>query len=703
MTGQDIWRIIRKRKWMIILSTLIISILVALITVFWYVKFPFYTAGALLRVQPEKETELTQANTLVSREIIDRIKMSHAQLIKSLAVIQNAAKDRELRGTKWFTKNEKKIERSLMDDISVSPVANTNFIRIAMTGIHKKELPIIINAVARSYMEFNQKISKNARTNEIMAIQDERNAMERDLREIAREARENRPKEIPNLEDQRNVLNIRLGAMTTELLEKRDDMREVTSQLESLKKQEAAGTLAQSPMIMQRVESDPILQQIRQFKMQLEMEVKNIERKYGPDHRMYKNQVTRLESVSEEFEAKRDEIIEINKISIVGGMEQALEITTDNLVKYQEEYDEQVTKLHDLQANLSIFRALENKQRALEGSMKRVDDRLLELRLLQRSEHNVELASQATVPIQPSMPKFIIMIPMGVFLGVGFGFGLTFLLELMDTSVSNPTDVSRKVDLPMLGMVPHLDDVDEDIEEICLAFRSGEDSIIGEAFRQIHTCLLFSGPAEQRRSLLVTSPLPEDGRTAVAMNLADATAKCGRKTLLVDCNFHQPAIGRLLENNSQEGLSNALVGQANWQDMTIEVQPNMNVLLTGPLPPNPAELLGSEQMRKIVAEMTNQYDQVIFDGPPCLVVTDPIAVSTLVDGVVMVIRAGVNTYGICQRARSVFSRVGAHMIGAVLNGVRITSGGYLRKNYDTFYEYREQPQLQPQAEVVSEA
>ena len=113
----------------------------------------------------------------------------------------------------------------------------------------------------------------------------------------------------------------------------------------------------------------------------------------------------------------------------------------------------------------------------------------------------------------------------------------------------------------------------------------------------------------------------------------------------------------------------------------------------GPLPPNPAELLGSVSMRSFIDEATSQYDQVIFDGPPCLVVADPLSLSTLVDGVVLVVRAGANTFGIVQRVRDMFLRVGAHVIGVVLNGVRVVAGGYLRKYYETFYEYREQPQL----------
>ncbi len=196
--------------------------------------------------------------------------------------------------------------------------------------------------------------------------------------------------------------------------------------------------------------------------------------------------------------------------------------------------------------------------------------------------------------------------------------------------------------------------------------------------------------------MLVTSPLPEDGRTTVTMNLAGAISSGGRRVLVVDTNFRQPGISSLFPDCPPGGLSSALVGQAQWRDLVHEVNPNLHVLAAGILPPNPAELLGSQEMRVHLDEMVQQYDQVLLDGAPCLVVTDSAVLSTLVDGVILTIRAGVNTHGIVQRTRDMLMRVGGHIIGSVLNGVRVTAGGYLRKSYDTFYEYHEHAQLPEQ-------
>ncbi|MCK4626653.1 MAG: CpsD/CapB family tyrosine-protein kinase, partial [Phycisphaerae bacterium] len=153
-----------------------------------------------------------------------------------------------------------------------------------------------------------------------------------------------------------------------------------------------------------------------------------------------------------------------------------------------------------------------------------------------------------------------------------------------------------------------------------------------------------------------------------------------------------PAVAEMFPQAKDAGLSSALVGQAAWRDVvsTTDV-PNLSVITSGPLPPNPTELLGSDSMGKIASEMADEYDQVIFDGSPLMVVADACVLGTQVDGVILVVRAGVSSTGIVQRSADRLNRVGARVLGVVLQGVRSTSGGYLRKNYETFYEYHQKP------------
>jgi len=160
--------------------------------------------------------------------------------------------------------------------------------------------------------------------------------------------------------------------------------------------------------------------------------------------------------------------------------------------------------------------------------------------------------------------------------------------------------------------------------------------------------------------------------------------------LVVDANFRRPAIAEMFPQAKEAGLSSVLVGQAAWRDVvsTTDV-PNLSVMAAGPLPPNPSELLGSDIMGKIVSEMTAEFDQVIFDGSPLMVVSDAGVLGTKVDGVILVVRAGVSSTGIIRQAAERLNRVGTRVFGVILQGVRTTAGGYMRKNYETFYEYHQ--------------
>jgi capsular exopolysaccharide synthesis family protein len=276
----------------------------------------------------------------------------------------------------------------------------------------------------------------------------------------------------------------------------------------------------------------------------------------------------------------------------------------------------------------------------------------------------------------------------GIPLGLVLGVGLAFLLEFLDTSVRTPRDVARHTSLPLLGVVPILDDEEVAIDDIEVATRTAPNSMVAECFRQIRTNLFFASPAENQKALLVTSPGPEDGKTAVAINLAVTIAQSGRRVLLVDANFRRPALHRAFTNAKREGLSNILIGQRQLQDLASPTDlPQLDVLTAGPIPPNPVELLSSRYMRELLARARETYDQVIIDGPPVLLVSDPLVLANFLDGAIIVCRAKSNSRGAVLRTRDQLDQVRARILGVVLNAVETAPGGYYRRQYRAFYDY----------------
>ena len=305
-----------------------------------------------------------------------------------------------------------------------------------------------------------------------------------------------------------------------------------------------------------------------------------------------------------------------------------------------------------------------------------------------RSRQRLRIVQTPQRAVRPSRPNLVVYLGGGAVLAIFGGIALAFVRELTDKAVRTPLDVARYGHLPVLGSVPLLDDEEADIDTIEDAVRKAPQSLVAEAFRKIRTNLEFSGAADVLRTILITSPSPEDGKTTVAVNLAYTFAFGGRRVLLIDCNFRRPALHRIFADDKPVGLSHVLTRQARWQDgvQTTDVG-NLHVLTSGPLPPTPTELLASQEMQKLLDEAAREYDHIILDGPPVLLISDAIVLARLAGSTVLVVRAQDNTKGALKRARDQLESIEARLVGAVLNGVKAMPGGYFRQTYREFYEY----------------
>jgi len=696
MTGKDVMRILRKRKWLILIFLFIFTVISYIGTKIWEKYAPTFTSVALLSVSPPRPDVWAPDARNVAADL-DILKESYVRLAKVEAVFRRAInndvdeqgrrKDR-IRRTAYFTGKLSEDINDLKDSISVSSIRDTNLIRIALSGPDKKALPQVVNAIAQSLVTETTLRASARRRTQIKNLTARLNDINNQIAARRKEIKDIQAgSELPLLRERRNIAQISLQSLTTELTALRLLKAQAGAALDALKEQEKTGDLASSPEVLRGLEQDPTYRTVTVNVQNYQVELATLTLSLGEDHRRVKATRGRLESLQKRKTDLEAELVRKQIQAMMQQQQSQVTAVTERLMQVGNQFTEESTSLKDLGTKLAKINELESVIERHQDQATQVQTAMLKLSVVMQ-EVPMNMQALAEEALEPSMPKVIIMVPLGVFLGLAIGLGLAFLLELIDTSIKSPADISKRVDLPLLGMIPHENDMDEEVDDMRTVVLTNPDSLAGEAYRQVRTCLLFSGPASQRRSLLVTSPSPGDGRTAVTLNLAASIAQGGRKVLVVDANFRQPSVSNLFPQAPKSGLSSALVGQGNWMENVYEADRNLFVMTAGPLPPNPAELLGSEQMRTMIGEMTAQYDQVIFDGAPALVVTDPAVLATLVDGVIIVVRAGANTFGIVQRTRDLFIRVGAHVVGSVLNGVRVAAGGYLKKNYNTFYEYR---------------
>lgn len=216
-------------------------------------------------------------------------------------------------------------------------------------------------------------------------------------------------------------------------------------------------------------------------------------------------------------------------------------------------------------------------------------------------------------------------------------------------------------------------------------------SPVSEAFRTLRTNIQFSSIDKEIRTIVITSSKPGEGKSTVAANLAISISQEEKRVLLIDCDMRKPTVHKVFNIRNIHGLTNILMGNKELSDMDHKFNgeaSNLSILPSGPIPPNPSELLGSNRMKSFLEQVKLDYDMVILDSPPIGLVTDSAILSTLVDGTILVVAAGQVEVEVAKRSRELLDKVNANIIGVVLNKIPITGRGsykYSYYQYDTYY------------------
>ncbi len=292
-------------------------------------------------------------------------------------------------------------------------------------------------------------------------------------------------------------------------------------------------------------------------------------------------------------------------------------------------------------------------------------------------EARVQVINKADVPKAKYSPNPELNLPLGAVVGLLLGVGAAFFFEYLNTTIRMPRDIEDGLGLPVLGFVPAMSTKLADFPTRALISHLDPNSGPAEAFRGIRTEIMLRSELRQVRTGLVTSTSPNEGKTTVAINWAIALARAGNKVLLIDADLRKPNVHRAFNMTNDRGLSTLL---AEKESATVYIRKtdieNLHVLPGGPIPQNPAELLGSRKMRTLLAEAAERYDSVILDSAPVLGVADANILGTMVDCVVLVVQASKNRRALVMRARNQLASVNARLAGAVLNNVRGSKGDY---------------------------
>jgi len=323
--------------------------------------------------------------------------------------------------------------------------------------------------------------------------------------------------------------------------------------------------------------------------------------------------------------------------------------------------------------------AVDERTTAQQQRLETLEARLVSLRsayasLLQfqgaTNPNQLTIVAPALQPEGPSSPRPLFNTAVAMMLGLLVMVGIAFGWEKFDDRVKTADDVERVTGLPTLGQVTRMPGDRRREPFYRLAVLLHPRSTVAEAFRAVRTNIEFASVDQRMRSLVVTSAIAGEGKSVVAANLALVFAQAGRRTLLVDADMRRPSVDRLFQLPNSDGLTTLLVSDVQIADVTQPTEDNnLRVITTGPLPPNPAELLNSHRMEVVLSRLEESADIVVFDTPPVTAVTDAAVLAGRTDGTLLVVRASSTHEPAVRRAQSSLATVGARILGVILNAV----------------------------------
>jgi capsular exopolysaccharide synthesis family protein len=602
---------------------------------------------------------------------------------------------------------------TLMAYMKVEQIPETSAIQISFTHTDPELAAQVANGMSQVFVEF----SFNNKTSKFNKSADWLTTMTRKLQAQVQQSEQElanygQANNFYNSNDKGTFVDEKLASIYSQAMKAEYDRIVKQSLMEEVKQ----GRLTQLPEAF----SDVRTGQLKTKLGELQIEAAQLGTRYGPEHPKVvekDRQIAELQLLINDSSRSLKEKLQADYERAL--RDEALIKTSLDRAKSEAIQQNQASiKFNILKQNVDTAKALYNDF------------------LQKTNQANISLAEQTNDLriIEPARmgtlvgPQRMKAIGMGLMLSLIAGVGLALLLEYLDNTVKSVEDVARVTQLPTLALIPSMNVAavraigsrrqaakkaisgaasmtgeGQSQDEAAAAAAVGgiaprsmhpqndnkvatleSLSSIVEAYRMLRTSVLLSTAGTPPKTILVTSSQPGEGKTTTAVNMAISLAQIGSSVLIIDSDLRRPAVHKTFKIPNMKGITNYLSGRTAIENLIVKLPiQNLSVLPCGPVPPNPAELISSERMRDLLRLLGERYDHIIIDSPPLISVTDPVILSAMVDGSILVVHSGRSTRDLVRRARQELNSVGAKVFGVVLNNVDIKKEGY-----DDYYYYR---------------
>lgn len=704
------WNIVRKR-WRVAAAILVVVVTGALLAS--YFSKPLYRS----RIQIEIDRE----NNMVTIEDLFGIAASDQEflqtqyvLLKSRGLAMRVIDDHKLLNDPEFYpagvagRTPQELQRikesmagALLGGIEVTPVRNTSLVDISYTGTSARLAQKIANAWGDSFIRMHvaKKLESVRHANTFLTEQI--GSVQLDLERSRQELqRYGESKGIVSTTGETDDARMqKLTQLTSDVSEAQNDFFQKQATYNSLRRTSVEALATSDPHV--RTLTD---------------ELSQLQRKYsdlGRDRLEGHPEMRSLRDQIDKTRAARAQAVNQAASKVIEEAHAAMEAASARVGAVRNAYDRERGDAQKMNIDVARYAdlriAVETKQNLLATLQKQLSETEVSARLRGSASSNIHIIDPATMPgsrINLSLKKNLqSAIPLGLVLGIG----AIFFLEYMDRSIKSPEDLERMTRFASLGVIPAagtvnrqhgfrygygrsaplraVEPVGDKSESIELIPHRDARSPIAEAYRAFRTSLLLAS-ASSPKVIVITSSFAQEGKTTTSTNLATVLAQMGKPVVLVDADLRRPRLQKVFRGKLNLGLVNYLAANTPLEDIIQPTEvPHLSVILSGPTPPNPSELLSSDRMRHLIEELRGKFAYVIFDSPPVLAVTDAVVLGASADGVVLCVHGGHTPRELVQRSAERLRQAKIPVLGAILNNLDLHQYGYTyKKSYYDYYQ-----------------
>ncbi len=706
---RDYWKVIQKRRWMIIAFFLMVVITTAVAT---FTMKPIYRGTTTVQINKENPQivdfkEIFAVNTMdldyyqtqykvmesrsLAKRVIQSLKLSEhpefqpspetpfekwkAALFTSLKSFLapsysfSSENGKETRLTNWF-----------LNKLKIEPIRNSRLVKIHFDSNDPKLSAQVTDTLAANYIQQ----SLEARYVATEQAKEWLNKQLEDLKAKVEKADEalqafGLKHDIVSLDEKENVTMQRLTELNEALTKAESDR--ITR--ESLYRQTKLRGFDSLPSILE----NKLIMDLKQAFIQYEAQYMKLSETFKPEYPEMIRLKSQMDTIQKRLEGEIDKII--------AGIKNEYESGLRKEALLRRTFEQQKARVMEMQEKAIQYNILKREadtnKELYRGLLQRMKEAGVSAGI---TASNIQVVDPAELPTKPYRPNKPLNLLLASVVGLFLGVGLAFFFEYLDNTVKTTEDVDQLVRLPSYGMVPEISSERRKRLEkgasypVELITHGHPKSMLSEAYRNIRTSILLSFSEKPPKRILLTSPNPVEGKTTTVINTAIALAQTGAQVVIIDTDMRKPRIHKIFDEENGMGLSNFLSGRTELDSIIKKTEiPNLFYIASGPIPPNPSELIGSNLFKSMIASLDQRFDHIVFDSPPVLGFADSIILSTFVDGIIFVVLSGKTPRETLQRAKEMLQQVNAKILGVIINRVDIhrSDYGYYYYRYQHYY------------------